>query len=87
MEMIIKKWGNSLATRIPKAIADTIGLHLDQPVNIEVENGKIVITPKTIQVEYTLNDLISQCDPESIKLDDEDENWLNDEPVGREWKW
>ena len=87
MEMVIKKWGNSLATRIPKAIADKIGLYLDQSVNIEAENGKIVITPKPIQIEYTLDELISQCDSKSIKPDDEDRKWLNDEPVGREWKW
>ena len=87
MDMVIKKWGNSLATRIPKAIADTIGLYLDQTVNIEAENGKIIITPIIQHKEYTLNELIRQCDPESIKFDEDDENWLNAEPLGREWEW
>jgi len=45
MQMTIKKWGNSLATRIPKAIAESTDLHLNQLVDIEEVNGKIVITP------------------------------------------
>ena len=44
MEMTIKKWGNSLATRIPKAIVDSVGLEIDQEVVIEAVDGKIVIT-------------------------------------------
>ncbi len=85
MEMIVKKWGNSLATRIPKAIADMIDLHLNQKINIEAENGKIIITPVAEKKEYTLNELLSQCSPANLKLDDEDKTWLNDKPLGREW--
>ncbi len=85
MEMIVKKWGNSLATRIPKAIADAIGLHLNQKINIETKNGKIVITPVLEKKEYTIDELLSQCGSNSFKLDAEDKAWLNDEPVGREW--
>ncbi|SDT93511.1 AbrB/MazE/SpoVT family DNA-binding domain-containing protein [Desulfobacula phenolica] len=85
MEMIIKKWGNSLAARIPKAIADMIGLHLNQKINIKAENGKIIITPITEKKEYTMDELLSQCTAKNLELNDEDKAWLNDEPVGREW--
>ncbi|MCF6249506.1 MAG: AbrB/MazE/SpoVT family DNA-binding domain-containing protein [Desulfobacula sp.] len=84
MHMVIKKWGNSLATRIPKAVVESIDLQLDQQVDIEAVNGKIVITPIRKKKEYKLDDLLSQCKPESMKLDDEDIEWLNAEPVGRE---
>jgi len=87
MDMVIKKWGNSLATRIPKAIVDTIGIYLDQTINIEAENGRIIITPITRQKEYTIDELVRQCNSESITLDEDDKNWLNAEPVGREWEW
>ena len=83
--MIVKKWGNSLAARIPKVIADKINLKLDQKINIEAENGKIIITPVEEEKEYTMDDLLSQCSAESLQLDDEDRAWLDDEPVGREW--
>ncbi len=84
MHMTIKKWGNSLATRIPKAIVDSIDLQLDQLVDIEVINGKIVITPIREKKEYKLDDLLSQCKPGSMTLDNEDKEWLNAAPVGKE---
>jgi len=83
MKMTIKKWGNSLATRIPKAVVESVGLHFNQEVEIEAVNGKIIITPsKTI--EYNLEDLIHQCKPEAMVLTDEDKEWINNPPVGNE---
>lgn len=84
MEMTIKKWGNSLATRIPKAIVDSVGLEIDQEVVIEAVDGKIVITPKKIVKEYSLDELLQECSPKTMRLDQEDDDWLNDEPVGKE---
>lgn len=82
--MTIKKWGNSLATRIPKAIAEATNLHFDQLVDIEEVNGKIVITPISVAKEYKLDELLNQCKPESMKQDNEDQEWLGDKPVGVE---
>lgn len=85
MEMIIKKWGNSLAARIPKAIANIIDLRLNQKIDIEAKNGKIIITPIVEKKEYTIDELLNQCSPESVKLDEDDKNWINAESVGKEW--
>lgn len=86
MQMTIKKWGNSLATRIPKTIADSIGLHYEQNVEIEAVEGKIVITPikKSQRKEYALDDLLSKCDAQSVRLNDEEREWLEAAPVGKE---
>jgi antitoxin MazE len=84
MRMIIKKWGNSLATRIPKAVVESVDLHLDQEVNVEAVNGKIIITPIKEKKEYKLEELLSQCKSGSMKLTKEDQEWLNAEPVGKE---
>ncbi len=84
-ELVIKKWGNSLAARIPKAIASMINLEKDQTVTIEAKGGKIIITPVQEKKEYTIDELLSQCDPEAVTLDDDDKNWINAEPVGKEW--
>jgi antitoxin MazE len=84
MLMTIKKWGNSLATRIPKAVVESINLHLDQEVDVEAVNGKIIITPITKKKEYKLEELLGQCKPESMYLSKEDQVWLNTDPVGRE---
>ena len=84
MHMTIKKWGNSLATRIPKAVVESVDLHLNQEVDIEAINGKIIITPIKKKKEYKLEELLSQCKPGSMKLTKEDQEWLDAEPVGRE---
>lgn len=84
MQMTIKKWGNSLATRIPKAIVDSVGLQLDQEVDVEAVDGKIVITPIQTIKEYSLKDLLGQCESETMSLNREDEEWLNSAPVGKE---
>lgn len=84
MHMTIKRWGNSLATRIPKAVVESINLRLDQEVDIEAVDGKIVITPIEGKKEYKLEDLLGQCKPGSMKLDEEGKEWLNAEPVGKE---
>ncbi len=83
MQMTIKKWGNSLATRIPKAVVESVGLKLDQEVNIEAVDGKILITPST-KPEYSLDELLSRCDHETMDLSDEDKEWINSPPVGKE---
>jgi len=82
--MVIKKWGNSLATRIPKAVVESIGLHLDQEIDIEAVNGRIIITPLKERKEYKLEELLSQCKSGSMNLTSEDQEWLNADPVGKE---
>lgn len=84
MHMTIKKWGNSLATRIPKAVVESIDLHLNQEVDIEAINGKIIITPIKKKKEYKLEELLSQCKPGSMERTKEDQEWLNAMPVGKE---
>lgn len=59
-EMVIKKWGNSLAVRVPAVIAKTINLELDQKVIVEAKDGQIIITPVQAKKEYTLEELLSR---------------------------
>jgi len=40
----IKKWGNSLALRIPKAYADELGLDENSEVSLEVRDDNLVIS-------------------------------------------
>jgi len=84
MHMTIKKWGNSIATRIPKAIAESVGLHLNQDVKIEAVNGKIIITPIRKKKEYKLEELLNLCESGSMELTLEDQEWLDAKPVGKE---
>jgi antitoxin MazE len=45
MQGVVKKWGNSAAVRIPAAVLEAAQVHLDQPVDVREEGGRIVIEP------------------------------------------
>jgi len=84
MQVKIKKWGNSLATRLPKSIVELSNFRLNQTVDIEVVEGHVVLSPTQKPIEYSLDQLLVQCNPDIMELNDEDKKWLNEEPVGRE---
>jgi antitoxin MazE len=45
MRTYIQKWGNSLALRIPKAIANEIKLNSGEEVNLSLTGKKLVVFP------------------------------------------
>lgn len=57
MKTKVQKWGNSLGLRIPKALAEEVGLVNQALVNVSVKNGKILIEPVT-QPAWTLEQLL-----------------------------
>jgi antitoxin MazE len=65
METVIRKWGNSLALRIPKPLADEVGLEEDSAVDLFLEEGKLVIAP-VMAPRYTLNALLAEVTVENL---------------------
>ena len=61
----IQRWGNSLALRIPKAFADSVGLNTGTEVELMVEDGKLVIT-KSPTTHHDLEDLLSGVTSENV---------------------
>jgi antitoxin MazE len=45
MKTRVQKWGNSLALRIPRSFAAEAGLREDAPVELSLDEGKLVIRP------------------------------------------
>jgi antitoxin MazE len=65
MKMVVKKWGNSAAVRIPASVMAAASLDLDQAVEIREEGGRIVIEP--IKADpYELDALLDQMRPETF---------------------
>lgn len=60
----VAKWGNSLAIRIPKNIADKINLKEGTNISIDITDNNIVITPKKTQ--YTLEELLADVKSEDF---------------------
>ena len=59
----IVKWGNSLAIRIPKPVAEKAGVEEGDPVILEAARGQI----KLVRSERipTLKELVAQITPEN----------------------
>ena len=65
MKTRIQKWGNSLALRIPKSFAQDVGLDRDVPVDLSVEDGKLIVVPIT-ESPMTLERLLEQITEDNI---------------------
>jgi antitoxin MazE len=62
-EAQIVKWGNSLAVRIPKPVAEAAGVREGDPIMIEADEGHIKIRRK--QQVPTLKELVKKITPEN----------------------
>ncbi len=65
METRVKKWGNSLALRIPKPLAAEIGLEDSSPVELSLMDRRLVITP-AVEPELSLATLLAQVTEENL---------------------
>jgi antitoxin MazE len=59
-----QKWGNSLAVRLPKNMAEECGIGVDSAVEILRENDFIVIKP--MKKKFSLETLLTQVTAENL---------------------
>ena len=65
MRMVVKKWGNSAAVRIPAPVMTAASLDVDQVVDVREEGGRVVIEP--IKADpFELGRLLDQMRPETF---------------------
>lgn len=76
MDAVVKKWGNSLGIRIPAAIAKEVPLQEGTTVEIQGEEGRIVIRPKK---KFELGPMLDEVTSENLHAETE-----VDGPRGRE---
>ncbi|MBI4424280.1 MAG: AbrB/MazE/SpoVT family DNA-binding domain-containing protein [Elusimicrobia bacterium] len=57
MDATVQKWGNSLALRIPSAVAKDVNLRQGAVVDVAVVQGKLVVEPKKRQA-YSLSTML-----------------------------
>jgi antitoxin MazE len=75
---VVRKWGNSLAVRIPAAMASQLKVTAGTAVDIQLRNGTMVIKPKR-RPKYSLREMLKQTRPEHLHP------WIDFGPdVGRE---
>ena len=78
----LRKVGGSVMLAVPPALLDLLKLGVGAKVDIDVENGRLVVEPN-VRPSYTLHELLAQCD-ETDTLSDGDRAWIDDKPVGKE---
>ena len=76
MQTHIARWGNSLALRIPKPVADRLGLGEGGVVELTVDEGRLTARPRP--AEPRLDELLAAITPENLPAG------CDDAPVGRE---
>lgn len=59
METRVQRWGNSLALRIPKPLADEIGLKDNSPVQLSLRDRQLVVVP-LLKPAFNLEALLAQ---------------------------
>lgn len=78
MKTTAQKWGNSLAIRVPKSVAVQVGLKAQDDLDIEVQDGNVVLKPHLRRV-YRLEDLVKRITPKNVHGEID-----TGTPVGRE---
>ncbi len=68
MKARIQKWGNSLALRIPKALAEEVRVQLGTQVEISLVHGSILIEPVKLPT-WRLEDLLEGVTEENLHLE------------------
>lgn len=58
MKVQIRKWGNSLAVRIPKTLAADLGVARDSSVELSVQDGCLLMRP-SVAPRYELESLLA----------------------------
>ena len=64
MQVQVQKWGNSLAVRVPKAIAEDAGFSVGEKLEIEVDPRGVVRMQRPAEVP-SLAELVAQITPEN----------------------
>jgi antitoxin MazE len=65
MQVRLSKWGNSLGLRLPRALAQQVGLRAGQKVNIVVEGERLIVEP--VFPRLFLQKLLVNMTPEAMR--------------------
>lgn len=74
--------GGSVVMAIPRRLLDLVGLQAGSQVNIDVQDGRLIVAPQR-KNRYKLSELLAQCNA-SLPLTEEEQEWLDAPAVGLE---
>jgi len=65
MQTRVQKWGNSLGVRIPRGLAEQIGLGAGTEVNLTAKDGELVVKP-AVPAPLSLDDLLAKVTTDNL---------------------
>jgi antitoxin MazE len=85
MQTTIVKWGNSQGIRIPKVFLQSAHLSKNDPVDVTLENEKIIITKSAEKKHKTTRERLIEFYGENFEqIKDQQEEFDWGPPVGKE---
>ena len=78
MKLIIQKWGNEAAIKLPKSMLRQLGAKIGDSVELDVQANTVIL--RRVKPKYKLEDLLAQM-PGSFPMVD---GWDDMSPVGKE---
>ncbi len=81
--VVLQSLEGSVVMAVSKQILSMLRLGAGSQMDVNVENGKLVVESK-VKPRYTLAELLAQCNNENMMLIAEDREWIDAKPVGKE---
>lgn len=78
----VRQSGGANIVSLPKAVVQSLGLRVGSKLEVSLEGNKIVLTPKEDPLD--LGALLAGSPKECFELTDEDRDWINAKPRGKE---
>jgi antitoxin ChpS len=83
----LRKVGGSISAAIPPHILEALSLSAGSELNVDVDHGRIVLSPVVVQGRIGLAARLARCElttPRTKAEQAELDAWHNAKPVGRE---
>ena len=86
MQIKVSQWGNSNALRLSKDMSEYLAVEKDTLIEVEFVEGGLLLksAAQSKDFEYSLDQLLADSPSGSFDLNDEDRDWLDASPAGRE---
>jgi antitoxin component of MazEF toxin-antitoxin module len=81
-QVAIRQSGGATIISLPKVILNTLHLQVGSTLELTLENNKIILSP--INQELSLEDLLAGSPKSALRLNEEDQQWLNFPTRGKE---
>lgn len=79
----VRQSGGAEIVSIPKAIGKALGLHVGSKLDLSIVDNRIVLDP--VVKKTSLEELLADSPRENFSITEEDREWIDTKPVGKEY--